>query len=538
MTEPSKPIGLTALGVLCALGNDGETVLRRALAGDTSGMRRVSGVLPNGDVSLFGFAELPKETEAPGVGARSRCERLTAAAYAQIASEAAALKARYTPARIGVVLGTSNSTMEEFTANPDHIDMGTPAEFLKKLAGVEGPAYVVSTACSSSAKAFGAARRLIENDVCDAVLVGGVDAYTRAVLNGFYALEVLSPTLARPLGENRTGINLGEGAAIFVMERSAEAPVLLLGVGESSDAYHLTAPDPEGRGALAAMQAALDDAGITPGAVEYVNLHGTGTMYNDRAECGAVASLFGENVAVSSTKPLTGHTLGAAGAIDAALCWLMLKHGSSALPHVLSGARDAALPPLPVVPVGAALHPRTVISTSFAFGGSNAAVLLGNRLPHYSMERLLAHRKPMILISDYDDDSFSAAGMTVWAEVSEDDVFYDSVLGGTPPCTALEYMAQSVACYVGLTFLRQGEEPPVGFVLGSRSLKLDVRAFVPGVRYSVHVAPQFSDGRFSSFETSISDAAGRVIAAAALNVFRPETAELEAIRDGRNPEEF
>ena len=513
---------LTALGIVCALGNDGETVLRRALAGDTSGMRAAEGVLPSGESSPFGTVMLP---ENPATAGLSRCERLTAAAYAQIAEATEALKCRVGAARIGVVLGTSNSAMEEFTRNPDRIDMALPARFLRDLAGVGGAAYVVSTACSSSAKAFASARRLIASGCCDAVLTGGVDAFTGVVLNGFYALEALSTAPARPLCADRTGINLGEGAAIFILERG-EGPVRLLGVGESSDAYHLTAPEPEGRGAAKAMRAALDDAGLEPSAIDYINLHGTGTTYNDKMEANAVVGLFGTAVSVSSTKALVGHTLGAAGAIEAALCWLMLKAGAPMLPHVPREEPDPALPPLRTVPFGDTSRPRTVLSASFAFGGSNAAVILGRpEARRYAMEELLPHRRPMILIDGYDPDTFSEAGVTAFFTVRESDVFYDAALGGTAPCTALEYIAQAVACYVGLVCRRDGTDPSVGFVLGSRALTLRLPRFVVGERYTVAVAPEFSDGQFASFSAVIRDGAGAAVAEATLNVFRPDDAE-------------
>ncbi len=525
MKTPSQPLGLTALGVLCALGNDKETIYARALAGDTSGMRLVQGVLPNGDATPFGMVDLPEDFE-PTLG--SRCERLVAAAVQQIQREIDDLKTRVPLERIGVVLGTSNSEMEEFTSNPTRIDMALPAAFLKRYIGIKGPAYVISTACSSSGKVFASARQLIEKGCCDAVVVGGVDAFTRIVVNGFYALEALSTELARPFGKDRTGINLGEGVALFILEK-APADVMLLGVGESSDAYHLTAPEPNGTGAEAALRAAIADAGLTPEAIDYVNLHGTGTTYNDQMESRAVVNVFGENVPCSSTKPMTGHTLGAAGAIEAALCWLMLKAKGPALPHVLSGERDDTLPALPLVPQESTLHPQTVISTSFAFGGSNVAVLLGRSAPkqkHYAMDELLAHRAPLILIDDYDDASFAPeTGMTTEVTIRKSDVFFDPQLGGTPPCTALEYMAQSIAAYVGLCARQRGEEPQLGFVLGSRSLTLDLPCFAEGERYIVSIRPEFSDQQFAAFDTQIFDSSEHCVAAAMLNVFRPTAEE-------------
>ena len=369
---------LTDLGVVSALGAGVDETATRLFAGDTTGMRPI-GPLVGGDASVFGFSPL---TEAELAAAPTRIGALVDAAMRQLEPSLARLKEIVPAERIGVVVGTSNSTMEEFTDNPDRIDMAYPAERIKAKGGFGGPAWSVSTACSSSAKVFASARRLLESGVCEAVVVGGADAFTRTVVEGFHALEALSSQLTRPLCADRDGINLGEGAALFVMRNAADGelsegrPVRLLGVGESSDAHHLTAPDPEGKGAEAAMRAALSDAGLAPETIDYVNLHGTGTTYNDSMECAAVRRVFGDAVACSSTKPLTGHCLGAAGAIEAALCWIALKRGAGLPPHAAEPV-DAALAPFPVPRIGDTRPIRTVLSNSFAFGGSNASVIFG-----------------------------------------------------------------------------------------------------------------------------------------------------------------
>ena len=372
-----KPV-LTDLGIVSALGIGPAETERRMFAGDTSGMKPVDG-LPGGESTVFGFAALPTEEFA---AAGTRVGALADAAIRQMGPALDQLRGEVPSERIGIVVGTSNSTMEEFIDNPDRIDMAYLAERLKVRLGFGGPAWSVSTACSSSAKAFASARRLLEHGICDAVLVGGADAYTRTVVGGFHALESLSPRLTRPLCVDRDGISIGEGAAFFIMRRGRgsgirdEAEVRLLGVGESSDAHHLTAPDPEGRGAEASMRAALADAGLAAADIDYVNLHGTGTVYNDAMECAAVRRVFGDRTPCSSTKSLTGHCLGAAGAIDAALCYLALRRGRGAPPHC-AGPVDGMLAPFPVPQVGDDRPIRAVLSNSFAFGGSNASVILG-----------------------------------------------------------------------------------------------------------------------------------------------------------------
>ena len=366
---------LSDLGVVSALGSGLSATAQALAAGDASGLVRLEGTLPAGDVTRFGFARgVPGLDGAANTTGKPRVAALLDAALAQLAPALEALRETVPPERLGVVLGTSNSTMEEFTANPDTIDMAFPAEYVAEAIGAKGPAWAVSTACSSSGKVFASARRLLQDGLCDAVVVGGADAFTRVVVNGFNALEAVSPDLTRPLAADRDGINLGEGAALFVLRRGTSG-VALAGVGESSDAYHLTAPDPEGRGAERALRAALSAAGMRPEEVDYLNLHGTGTTYNDAMECAAVARVFGARICCSSTKPLTGHALGAAGAIEAALCWLALRGLAPVPPHVTEPV-DTALAPFDLPRRGDRRTIRTALSSSFAFGGSNAAVLL------------------------------------------------------------------------------------------------------------------------------------------------------------------
>ncbi len=371
---------LTHLGIVSALGVGADETERRLFAGDTSGMKRVTG-LTEGGSTLFGFAPL---SEAEFAAAPTRIGALLDAAMRQIEPNLAALYREVSPSRVGAVIGTSNSTMEEFTDNPDKIDMAYPATRLVEKWGVKGPAWSVSTACSSGVKVFASARRLIAADICDAVIVGGADAYTRTVVEGFHSLEALSENLTRPLCPDRCGITLGEGAAVFILRKGGEG-VRLLGVGESSDAHHLTAPDPEGVGAEAAMRAALADAQIAPGDVGYINLHGTGTVYNDSMECAAVRRVFGAQTPCSSTKPLTGHVLGAAGAIEAALCVITLRRGKGLPPHCASPV-DAELAPFPVARPGNTLEANVILSNSFAFGGSNASLVL-SAIPWRSVSR-------------------------------------------------------------------------------------------------------------------------------------------------------
>lgn len=382
---PRPRVYLTELSCACALGRSSADILANVSKGSCVGMVPYADDIPNRKV-LFGAVsgDLPT-IDDPEFDFRTN--RLLLQAVQGFGSALPAFLARYAAARVAVVLGASTTGMDEAQAAANvwlatgerpsafrfsQIELGSPAEFLKRHLGLAGPAYTISTACSSSAKAFGAARRLIAAGVVDAAVVGGVDARCRFALNGFHALGALSQGLSRPFADDRDGINLGEGVALFFMEKTPTASagrrcsVVCAGCGESSDAYHATAPDPAGTGAEAAMRMALAEAGLAADDVAYVNCHGTGTPANDAMERAAIARVFRSPVfrdpvaaagapwpagrpVVESTKAMTGHCLGAAGAVEAAICWLYLTAGRVTGP---------------------------VLSNSFAFGGSNACVAL------------------------------------------------------------------------------------------------------------------------------------------------------------------
>jgi 3-oxoacyl-[acyl-carrier-protein] synthase-1 len=387
---------LNECGVVCALGADRATVRGRLLDEAASGLVLSDACSPGRPLPLGRVdAALPCVDHLP-LSERSRNNQLALAALAQIRPAVDAAIARFGADRVAVIVGTSTSgigateeavfALRETGALPAAFhygqqEMGSPAAMLARELGVSGPAYVHSSACSSSAKALASAARLLRLGVCDAVLTGGVDSLCRFTVAGFSALESVSAARCTPMSANRRGINLGEGAALFLMTRTPSA-VALCGWGESSDGHHMSAPDPAGAGARIAIGEALARAGIDAAEVDYVNLHGTATVQNDAMEAAVIHDLFGPGVRASSTKPFTGHALGAAGAIEAALCWLAMQddNDSGILPaHLWDGVPDPALPALHLVAPGERLgRPlRRVLSTSFAFGGSNAALLLG-----------------------------------------------------------------------------------------------------------------------------------------------------------------
>lgn len=296
------------------------------------------------------------------------------------------------PERIAVIIGASTTGIGEAVdhlaafrnsgAWPQGMEfqrqlLGDTARHIANQIGAKGPAYSVSTACTSGTKAIIAAARMLDTGLADAVVCGGVDSYTPFTLNGFAALESVSPTRCNPYSRNRDGIAIGEGGALFVLSRRP-GPWRLEGWGESSDAHHISAPDPEGAGGEAAIRAALMMANRQPANVNHIHLHGTATPLNDAMESRLVHRIFGGKVPCASTKGATGHTLGAAGAVQAAISLVAMDEGLYP-PHVWDGERDPDLPPVNLTEAGAPpAGPQDCIMTlNFAFGGSNAVLILG-----------------------------------------------------------------------------------------------------------------------------------------------------------------
>ncbi len=298
--------------------------------------------------------------------------------------------------RVGVFLGTSTSGILQTELAYRRRDPATgalPADFVyatthntfsvadftRHYLGLSGPAAVVSSACSSSAKVFASARRMMAAGLIDAAVVGGVDSLCLTTLYGFNSLGLISSQACRPFDIARDGISIGEAAAFALLERVPaqldENAVLLLGVGESSDAHHMSSPHPDGLGARMAMQQALESAQLDAADIDYINLHGTATPSNDAAESKAVAAVFGSGTPCSSTKGATGHTLGAAGGLEAVICALALQNG------LLPGGLNTRQPD-PALPLNYLLDNREqpirrILSNSFGFGGTNCSLVFG-----------------------------------------------------------------------------------------------------------------------------------------------------------------
>ncbi|WP_221793296.1 beta-ketoacyl-ACP synthase [Oceanobacter mangrovi] len=385
------PVYLNQLGMVCSLGHSPEQIWQTLQDPNAQPLTRSSQWSPQpvyvGQVHepLCSLESLPEHQ-------RSRNNQLLFSAFEQIRAQFEQASQHIAPERIGIVLGSSTSGIAEAgdtvanwldhgihasTSRYSIQEISAPALSLAQLVNACGPRLVISTACSSGAKALASARRMLQQDVCDLVIAGGVDSLAAMTIQGFGSLESLSADLCNPSGASRNGINIGEGAALFLMSREP-GPVILAGAGESSDAHHISAPHPEGLGAIAAMQQALQQRQIKAAEVDYINLHGTATPQNDQMEARAVHQLFGAQLPVSSTKRLTGHTLGAAGAIEAGLCWLTLQQQGELPPHRWNGDADASLAPIQLAESGSWLPqpPRFVLSNSFAFGGNNISLLL------------------------------------------------------------------------------------------------------------------------------------------------------------------
>ncbi|MDR2741770.1 MAG: 3-oxoacyl-ACP synthase [Treponema sp.] len=410
------PLYLSAPGLVCCAGKDREDFFHAALAGDQSGI--VPSILP-GDFRFFWGCvpdewiplAVPAVKEEAGFTEDTRLLRICAAALKQIRPDVERAVEQYGPYRVGVCVGSCDNGSEwSLEAHRTYFTEGRfppsyklvfqsasyPAGYAARYFGLSGPSLGVATACASSAGAIVKAAELIRAGLCDAVVVGGVDIASEAALRGFASLEAVSDEVCNPFSRNRKGITLGEGAAFFVLSPDRGRGIELLGAGESADAHHMTAPRPDGAGAVRAMEEALDNAGIKPADVGYVNLHGTGTSLNDRMEAQAMAAVFGAGVPrrpgsleplVSSTKPVTGHTLGAAGALELALCWMTVANANTgtaaSVPvHCWDGEYDMELPRLRFAGKGEAVPAEQLqicMSNSFAFGGCNTSLIIGKK---------------------------------------------------------------------------------------------------------------------------------------------------------------
>ncbi len=489
---------------------------------------------------------------------------------------------------IGIVIGTTNSGIQEFedSENKHYAELGNPAEFLKWYLGTKNYAASVSTACTSGAKAFSTAVKLLQNDVCKVVIAGGIDTLAAMPSYGFHALEVLSHEKSNPFSKNRDGISLGEGGALFVLTKDVKIQkcldvksitnvgricksdneiVALLGIGETSDAYHSATPDPDGVQAVRAIQLALDDAGLKAEDIDYINLHGTGTVSNDLMEANAIYKVFGDNVPASSTKPFTGHCLGAAASIEAFICYQILK-GKRNLPiHKYDNEYDENLPKINLVnsnPKNKKIN--TCMSTSFGFGGTNAVVIMGNKTEagiaksderrsnliqtanneiatatlsvsprnntnnYLSASQCLPHSEPMVLIDKLIDVDMKKQIVKTSVTIHKDKIFFDKDINGVSPLVGIEFMAQTIGCYA--FYKAKMSIPKIGFLLGARLYENSLEKFENGKTYIITAREVYGDSELVSFECLIYNEGedgdeSKYIAKATINAFQPKDVE-------------
>lgn len=489
---------------------------------------------------------------------------------------------------IGIVIGTTNSGIQEFedSENKHYAELGNPAEFLKWYLGTKNYAASVSTACTSGAKAFSTAVKLLQNDVCKVVIAGGIDTLAAMPSYGFHALEVLSHEKSNPFSKNRDGISLGEGGALFVLTKDVKMQkcldvesitnvgricksdneiVALLGIGETSDAYHSATPDPEGVQAVRAIQLALDDAGLKAEDIDYINLHGTGTVSNDLMEANAIYKVFGDNVPASSTKPFTGHCLGAAASIEAFICYQILK-GKRNLPiHKYDNEYDENLPKINLVNSNTENKKiNTCMSTSFGFGGTNAVVIMGNKTEAgiaksderrskliqpanneiatatlsvsprnnknncLSASQCLPHSEPMVLIDKLIDVDMKKQIVKTSVTIHKDKIFFDKDINGVSPLVGIEFMAQTIGCYA--FYKAKMSIPKIGFLLGARLYENSLEKFENGKTYIITAREVYGDSELVSFECLIYNEGedgdeSKYIAKATINAFQPKDVE-------------
>lgn len=395
MMSPGLPLFVSHTAIVSAVGR-GKSSLWKALQSDRSGLVPNDFAQAKLDCWIGPVAGLEDETMEPEFR-RFDCRnnRLAQVALHQdgFLSAVDALKRRIDPKRIGLFLGTSTSgilsteeafrTFKRTRAWPTEFhyqetqDLFSVTDYVRNRLGLEGAAFTISTACSSSAKVFCEAQRFIVSGMCDAAVVGGVDSLCYTTLFGFNSLELISDRPCRPFDRKRNGLSIGEAAGFMILERepSGADSVALLGYGESSDAYHISTPRPDGAGAIQAMKEALQRAGLDASEIDYVNLHGTATPANDRIEAQATSRLFGAQVPCSSTKGWTGHALGAAGIVEAVVACLCVEH--QWIPGTLNCDDPESDLVIDLRQSSCPAVIRRAMSNSFGFGGSNCSLIVG-----------------------------------------------------------------------------------------------------------------------------------------------------------------
>ncbi len=550
-------------GAVCAAGMNTEEIWQNIIKPDFCPMEKIrtaggnefyaARIDENRLDSVFDEYDIQKPRLA------MKCIRIEAVALKQIEHIIETAKSRYGAARIGVCVGSCDNGSEfsvaghrkyfadgsfdsDYTLEMQSADY--PATFVSETYGIEGPCMAFATACSSSASALIRACELIRSGEADAVIAGGVDIASDTVLLGFNSLEAVSDEPANPFSVNRKGITLGDGAAFFVLSKDNLAldfpAVVLSGYGESADAHHMTAPEPEGEGAVRAMRAALDFAGLKPQDIDYLNLHGTGTELNDSMESKAVSKVFGTDVFCSSTKSVTGHTLGASSALEAAICWETIRNNAKfcmPLQDCQNGERtesdfvpvlplqhwdrqnDGSLPALRIADKESVKSFSTdriihCMSNSFAFGGANASLIFSRddtspELPlsieTNQLKQLLPQKSRMFLISRVLSYDIEDCSLTAESDIKESNIFFEEKSGGVPSFCSVELMAQSVGALSSITRVanKNPDKSTFGVILSIASFESRVPFFAVGKSVQIRVKEVFTADKVSQYKCVI-----------------------------------
>ncbi len=498
-------MNITGYEAICNLGCGIDEIYNRAIESDNTcfdmennwRIGRIKTVLPEIDEKIY----------------NTRCNRLALKCLNLMQDKIEKLIKKYGKDNIAVITATTNTGVEEYKTSKisEHFEIGNPAMFIKNYLGLNNFYTSVSTACSSGIKAFSIAKEALK--IADAVIIVGVDPIAKLPLYGFGSLEVLTSNPTIPFSKNRNGINIGEGAAAFILEK--DTGIKVLGIGETTDVYHSTCPDPTAKEAIRAINIALKQAQCDT--VDYINLHGTGTVSNDLMEANAIYSIFKDNTYCSSTKPLTGHCLGASAAIEIALCCKLLEIENPHLyPHIYDGIYDDTLPKIKLVPKNCSKQVKTVLCTAFGFGGTNTAIILG-RETNYDLTKILPHKPPMILIDDVLEYDLNKKTLTSIVKITEDKLFFDKSKNGITSLAGIEFMAQTIGCYA---YFKSGGKPPkIGFLLGSRLYNNAISLFENGKSYTVKVKEIFTDNQIVAFDCIIYDENNEA-ASATVNVYQ------------------
>ena len=369
---------ITGYDAICNLGNNIDEIYDKAISGNVDCFENLENYILD-DYIRFGTIK-SKLPEIQDNDFNIRCNQLLLKTVELLQDKIKNLQ--YNKDRIAVIVATTNSGVEEYekSKNPRHFELGNPALFLKNYLGLNCYYTSISTACSSGLKAFSLARDLLKNKIADAVIIASVDSIAKLPIYGFNSLGVLSNKPSIPFSKNRAGMNIGEASSIFIVENDyKQKGIKIMGIGENSDIYHSTTPDPEAKESIEAIFEAIKDAGISANDIDYINMHGTGTVANDIMEANAIFKVFGQDVPTSSTKPMTGHCLGAAGGIETALCCKLLDCFDGRLyPHIYDGEYDDSLPKVKLISQTSKFSKcKICMNNSFGFGGTNVIMIMG-----------------------------------------------------------------------------------------------------------------------------------------------------------------